>query len=236
MLQDPHTYFKITEYGKDNSKVIFLFGGWKFNGIVYRPLLHDLVRRGYKCILYVPNIKLIAVGTPYSEIVDTARAAAKDVTERIEQEKISGITSFTTIGVSFGTIFAMESAKVNHEIDKVLLFAPFGDFAEHVKLWPDHKYFSKVLASQPTTQRESGEVLNQVGLHNNLSLLEGRRLLVCYSDNDTSIHTQAVENFLRMLKEHNLDVNNVKVKGGHILGILKNLFINKEYSAFLSNT
>lgn len=233
MLQALNNYFKVTEYGVGNKKVIFIFGGWKFNGVVYQPLLGDLVKRGYKCVLYVPKIELIAVGTPYSEIVAASHAASRDASIRVIQEEALGAISFASLGVSFGTIFAAESAKACREITKLLLFAPFGDFTEHVRLWPTHRYFSKVLASQPTLQKESGEVLNQVGLHKELSLLEGRQVLIAYAENDISIHTKVTEDFLATLQENRIDVTAVQAKGGHIRGIFKNLFINKVYIDFL---
>lgn len=229
-------YFDITEHGLKNINVIFILGGWKFKAVAYRPLLHDLVKRGFRCILYIPKTELVAIGTPYSEIVAASQCVIEDIRQRIKYEKQHGVISFSIFGISLGTIFAMEGMKKCPEVDKLVLLAPFGDFAEHVKLWPKHRYFSKVLASQPTAQKESGEILNQVGPHNNLASLKGRHVLIGYATKDTSTHTKVVERLLTTMRESQIEVAIVKVRGSHLLGIFKNLFISKAYLDFLTYT
>lgn len=229
------TYFRTSEHGSENNKVIFIFGGWKARPGVYKPLLRDLANRGFKCILYLPHTRLVAVGTPYSEIVAASGRAVEDVQQRIKQEKHRGVTVFGCFGISLGTIFATESAKTFPEIDTLVLLAPFGDFAEHVTLWPGHKYFSKVLASQPTSQADSGTVLNRVGLHKNLAKLKGKRIFIGYASNDNVTHTKVAEKFIAALKESQIHVETTKVKGGHLLGILQLLLVRKSYMHLLTN-
>lgn len=234
MQAAPTDYFTVTEHGGNGRKIVFIFGGWKSRAILYKPLLHDLVKRNFKCILYIPKPNLIAVGTPYSEIVTASHVSVEDVRRRVRREKLTGAVSFSTIGVSLGTIFATQSAKMCPGISRLLLLAPFGDFAEHVMLWPKHRYFSKVLASQPTSQKESGEVLNQVALHKNIDHLKGKRIFVGYATHDVSTHTEVTERFLAILEKNQLTLEVSKVKGGHLSGIFKNLFISRPYIKFLS--
>lgn len=237
MQTDLSHHFTLTEYGSARGKVVFLFGGWRVKAIAYSPIISDLVKRGWKCMLFVPDTKLIAVGTPYAEIIKAAAAAAQYVQEIVRQERRQGQEGlFLSFGVSFGTVFATECAKQCPEITKLILASPFGDFAEHVALWPNHRYFNRVLASQPTSPKESGAVLNHVGLHKRLELLRGTRVLVCYADRDTIIHTETTEDLIRALRKNNIETEVSRVRGGHVSGIFKHLYLARTYRRFLTDT
>lgn len=229
-------YFTITEYGSTHGKVVFLFGGWRVKAITYSPIIRDLVKRGWKCVLFVPDTKLIAVGTPYAEIVNAAAVATQYVQGVTQQEHAQDQDArFLSFGISFGTIFATECAKHCPQITKLILASPFGDFAEHVTLWLNHRYFSRVLNSQPTSREESGTVLNQVGLHTRLDLLRGTRILICYANRDTVIHTQTTEQLIRMLRENDIETEVSRVRGGHVSGIFKHLYLARTYRRFLTD-
>jgi pimeloyl-ACP methyl ester carboxylesterase len=234
-MQELQDFFTVTEHGTQNNKVLFVFGAWKSKTVMYKPLLKDLAKRGYQCILYVPRSDLIAINVPYAEIVTASHLAVDDVTARLKHLRKEQVQSFGTLGVSLGTIFAMQSAKFHPEIEKVLLLAPYGDFAEHVKRWATHRYYGKILRSQPTSQEASGDVLNQVALHTDLELLHNKHVLLCYANRDNSTHTEVAERMLQEFRQHNISVEAVKVHGGHITGIFKNLYINKVYAEFLDS-
>jgi hypothetical protein len=144
------------------------------------------------------------------------------------------VVSFAGFGISLGTLFAADCTKRCKEIKKLILFAPFGDFAEHVMLWPKHRYFSKVLASQPTSREESGEVLNRIGIGKNVTELRHAQILICYAASDTTIHTAPTEKLLNDFYKNKVEVEVIKVGGNHLMGIFKGLFVKKPYIRFFN--
>lgn len=224
-------YFTEYAYGRA-ERTVFIFGGWRMRALAYRPLIKSLRDQGFQCVLYIPSTQLIAIGTPYSDIVRTATLLSHHIGDRIEREKAQGTKLFISFGISFGTIFATEAAKQCADIRKLILVAPFGDFAEHVRLWPRHRYFGKVLASQPTNQTESGEVLNQVGLTKHLSRLQGKSVFLCYAASDKVIHSEVTTGLIEALHQRNIHTEAIQVSGGHLAGICRAI-INKKYLEFL---
>jgi hypothetical protein len=223
-------YFTYKIYGKKSNHVLFLFGGWRFSPILYKPLINSLIKNDIQCILYMPHADLIAVGTQYSEIVN----ATKLIVQHIKGEiKLNQNIAYSIFGISFGTLFAMECAKRIGSIKNIILISPFGDFTEHVKLWPSHIYFGRVLVSQKTTSAESAIVLNEVGTVKNLNLLRDKRILLYYAANDSIIHTSATENLIEALMSAQINTTAIKVRGGHFTGAIKHLLFTKEYLPFL---
>lgn len=223
------SYFNVLKYEKGFSRTVYLFGGWRFGYLVYAPLIHFFHDLGYNCVLYVPATRLIAIGTLYSEIVTAMKWVVADMQARHPTE------NDIAFGISFGTIFAMASVKACINMQKCVLISPFGDFAEHVRLWPRHRYFSKVLTSQPTSQADSGAVLNKAGLQKDMDKLSGKRLLVCYSLHDTIIHTSATKRLAEALQNAGVQVRIHVANGWHLPGIIRNLrYITSRQRGFFS--
>jgi hypothetical protein len=233
MRGDVSDYFTVHEYGRTTPHKVYVFGGWHGRPLYFRTIVTDLVKQGYAVVLFIPKKKLIAVGTLYEEVVKAARLVAEEVDHRIEIDKMIGIRSFAAFGISFGTIFAMETTKRVPEINRLVLLSPFGDFARHVELWPNHRYFNKVLASQPTNRTESGRILNKVGTAQNIELMRGKRVLVGYSRNDRIIHSDVTEEMIRLLNRSGVDTETVIVRGGHLRGIITHMVVKKSHNRFL---
>jgi hypothetical protein len=225
-------YFYVNEYPQPGKKVVFVFAGWKFKPFVYGPVVYDLQRRGFSCIMYTPKKQLIAIGTPYKEIVKAAGYVTRDTLQRAALHKQAG-ADCSILGISFGTLFAMEAAKACPDVKSIALLAPFGDFAEHVLRWPNHRFFGQVLASQPTPAVESGEILNQVGAMRNLQHLQNKRIFIGYSTSDKIIHTPVTESLITAMRKHSLKPVVQRVRGNHIGGILTHLCIQKRYITHL---
>jgi hypothetical protein len=230
---DVTDYFSVYEYGPVGRKIVYIFGGWLTIPAYHLPMIRSLVRAGYECVLFVPKRKLIAVGTPYEEIVTASRLVTAEVLHRIQVDKKKGTREFVSFGISLGTLFAAELAKQSPEIHKLVLFSPFGDFAAHVEIWPGHKHFGKILASQPTDRRASGDVLNKVGVGQGVERLRGKKVLIGYSNKDTNIHTHVIENLIRLMNRSGIDLESVIVRGGHIRGLIYLMGISKAYKKFL---
>lgn len=73
--RDIYQYFKIRSYNNKGDKLMFVFGGWGFGSLIYKPLVKQLSNQGYDVVLYVPANKLIAPGTQYTEVVTSVRLA-----------------------------------------------------------------------------------------------------------------------------------------------------------------
>lgn len=230
---DISDYFSVHEYGKTTPKKVYLFGGWGGKAIFYRPLLKELVNGGYAVVLFMPKRRLVAVGTPYEEIVTASRLVCQEVAHRIRVDAMIGVRGFAGFGIGFGTIFGMEAAKNVPAISRLVLLSPFGDFARHVELWPQHFYFKKVLSSQPTDRIESGRVLNKVGVAQRVDGLRGKKVLICYSDKDRIIHSDVTAEMVRLLNRSHIDVETAVVHGGHVRGIITALLVKKAYKKFL---
>jgi pimeloyl-ACP methyl ester carboxylesterase len=231
---DVAEYFRVYEYGRTTPKKVYLFGGWRTSSILFKPLVSDLTKQGYAVVLFVPKKRLIAVGTPYEDVVTASRLAVEEVDHRINIDKMIGIRHFAVFGISFGTIFALEAAKMIPEISRAVLLSPFGDFARHVELWPRHHYFRKVLASQSINQLESGKVLNKVGAAQNIALLKGKHVLVGYSRADTVIHTEVTEEMIRLLNRSGVHTEISIVRGNHLRGIITHLTLKRSYNHLLN--
>jgi pimeloyl-ACP methyl ester carboxylesterase len=226
-------FFSVYEYGPTTAKKVYLFGGWRSRAVLFRPLVTGLVKQGYACVLFVPKRRLIAIGTPYSEIVKASHLVVDEILHRITIDKVIGVRQFVSFGISFGTLFAMELAKRSWDVRRLVLMSPFGDFAGHVELWPRHWYFGRVLASQPGGRQAAGAVLNQIGVAQGIDLLKGKQVLVCYSKKDKVIHSDLTEAMVRLLNTNGISADAVIAPGGHFRGIVHHILFKKDYEKFL---
>jgi pimeloyl-ACP methyl ester carboxylesterase len=230
---DYREFFSVYEYGPVSRKIVYLFGGWMTWPVYYKPLVRLFVAQGYECVLFIPKRRLVAIGSPYQDIVTASRLVIAEVQHRIQIDKQKGTREFVSFGVSLGTLFASELAKSAREVQKLVLLSPFGDFGAHVDIWPSHRYFSKILASQPTNRQESGEVLNQVGIGRDIEKLRGKRVFVGYTRRDTFIHTHVIEDLIRLINRSGVELEVATVRGGHIRGLAMFLATHKGYRKFL---
>lgn len=225
-----HDYFAITEYGYADAKPIFIFGGWLTRPFYYSRLMKRLMRHGFRCVLYIPRRRLVAIGTDYSHVVTAGRLAVKDVQEQLST--YSGDRA-VALGVSLGTTFAMEVAKQFEQIKRAVLLAPAGDFEKHVELWQKQRYFKRIVAAQPTSPAESGKILNTIGALKNIDLLKGKELLIGYVTNDRVMHIEVAKELMHRLRGAGVVLTTIEVKGGHNAGLLRYAF-NKAFVTFLT--
>lgn len=228
-------HFAISEHGNARLGTIFLFGGWRTQKFMYLIAIRHLTRLGWRCILFIPNRKLISIGASYRDIIDAATTADTYVTKIIATSAPD--TSYICMGVSLGTLYATEMTKRHPEINKLILSAPFGDFDTHVELWKDHWYFGRVLRSQPTTIQGSAALLNMINTSNSIELLANKEIIVCYTDGDTATHTIAAEPFIHRLKQINPASIVHKTSGSHYSGILRNYYwLEKNHQDFFTKS
>lgn len=226
-------HFTVSEHGTARLGTVFLFGGWRTQKLMYLVAIKRLNRLGWRCILFIPNIKLISIGASYRDIVDAANTADGYITKTIADAPRG--TSYICMGISLGTLYAAEVTKRHSEINKLILSAPFGDFDTHVEFWQNHWYFGRVLRSQPTTIAGSAALLNEINTSNNIELLSNKEIIVCYADSDTATHTVAAESFIERLRRANPDLVVHKTRGGHHDGILKNYYwLEKNHRSFFT--
>lgn len=222
-------YFTVTEYGLVNARPIFIFGGWLTRHFYYSGLMKCLIRHGFKCVLYIPRRKLVAIGTDYNHVVAAGRWAVKDVHQRLAAYDGDKAVA---LGVSLGTTFAMEVVKQSEQIKRAVLLAPAGDFEKHVKRWQKQPYFKRIIAAQPTTPDESGKLLNTIGALRNIDLLRDKELLIGYVANDRVMHIEVAKELIVRLRDAGVALTTLEVKGGHNTGLLRYAF-NKAYITFL---
>src|SRR3954463_6705180 len=118
---DMSDYFTVYEYGRTTAKKVYFFGGWRGRPVYFKPVVRWLVGHGYAVVLLIPKRKLVAVGTPYSELVIANQLAVAEVRHRIAVDKMIGVREFISLGISLGTLFATELAKDVPEISKLVL-------------------------------------------------------------------------------------------------------------------
>ncbi len=227
-MKKPH--FKVFEYGAAVRGTIFIFGGWRTGKLLYQLAIHRLARYGWRCVLLIPETKLISIGTPYQEIVDAAASADRHVSSYIALDPAA---KYLVMGISLGTLYAADVTKKHPEITKMILSAPFGDFDQHVELWQSHPYFGKVLRSQPTSVRGSAQKLNQIGITNDIEKLHTKDVIICYADNDTATHSSVARQTIDQIKQtYPATIVHVS-KGGHYIGIMKNYYwLNTTHQEF----
>lgn len=228
-------HFAIYEYGTPHRGTIFLFGGWRTRKFMYLIAIKRLNRLGWRCVLFIPNQKLISIGASYRNIINAANTADNYVTKTIASSTADA--AYICMGVSLGTLYAAEMAKRHPEINKLILSAPFGDFNTHVKLWQDHWYFGRVLRSQPTTIQGSAALLNTINTSNDIELLADKQIIVCYANNDAATHTVAAEPFIKRLQRVNPSLIVHKANGSHYGGILRNYYwLEKNHQDFFTKS
>jgi len=223
--------FTISEYGTATKGVIFIFGGWRTSKAMYLLGIREFNKLGWRCVLFLPHPKLIAVNSPYQDIVDAGEIANQYVAHYIAESPQD--TVFMAMGISFGTLFAADVTKRHQRITKMVLSAPFGDFSKHVGLWNDHWYFGRVLRSQPTDMQASAAVLNRLAIANNIERLAEKQILVLYGNRDKITHTTAVHSIITDLKAANADTIVHASPGGHFRAIFGNSrWIRKNHREF----
>ena len=212
--------FKTYEYGEAVKGVVFIFGAWRISRLIYRQGIKKMNKVGYKCILYAPSNKLLAIGTPHAEIVNASQKAVDLVDAYINNDTATN-AKYITMGVSLGTAFAIRVAKECSAVSAVILLSPFGDYGEHMNLWIRHRYFGKVAQSQPVSINESVNVLNKISTSSNLDQLRGKVVLISYGLNDRLIHTSVTEKFIATLLKNDIEVITRNTKGGHFVSMYK---------------
>lgn len=221
-------YFSVREYGPNNSRPIFIFGGWLTRPFFYSRLIRHLTRNNFRCVLYIPKRKLIAIGTEYGQVVRAAHLVLEDVREQLT----SNDEPAAVFGVSFGTAFALEVAKQCPQIKRIVLIAPPGDFKKHIEIWQYQPYLKKIVASQPTQVTESGRILNKIGALNKLEALKNKAILIGFVKNDQIMHYAIAKELVHRLHELGIEPTVIEVKGSHNLGLIRYIF-HKAYLHFL---
>lgn len=227
--------FKISEYGKATKGICFIFGAWRFNRLGYLPGIQRMNRAGIKCVLFVPNSKIIAANGHYAELVLAAKFVDGKVTEYLDD--IDDDSTAITLGLSLGTLFAMEVGKRHAKITKIILAAPFGDFEDHIEGWKTHHFLKSFFEPQDTTGMNLVNALSSINLAKDIRLLTGKDLFISYSSKDTFVHTAATEKLIAKLYANDINLVTQFNKGGHFTGILKDYlrFIVHKHDALKTN-
>lgn len=127
----------------------------------------------------------------------------------------------------------MEVAKQIAEVKQVILISSFGDFADHIELWPKNWYFRRIIESQSTAPAESAKILNQVGTTKRLEKLAGKKVLLCYSKNDTMIHSHVTDKLAILLRQNSIETKVIKIRGGHFASIYRHLLFQRNHIKFI---
>jgi hypothetical protein len=209
--------FKVKEYGAAENGIVFVFGGWRFSRLFYRAGIWRMNRYGLKCVLFIPKSNLISVGTSYQVIVDAIGQANEIVSDYLREYQDEPV--HLAMGISFGTLFALEIAKRQASINRVILSAPFGDFDEHIRGWSSHWYFGRVLRSQPGGIDGASKTLKLIDPTSHVEKLKGKQVLLCYAKADKIVHPAATEKLIALLHQTDVNVTLCINKGGHHRGI-----------------
>jgi len=212
--------FSVSEHGAGTKGTMFIFGGWRTHQAMYSLGIRQFNKLGWRCVLFLPKPKLIAINSPYQDIVAASADAETQVARYIARAPKD--MQFLAMGISFGTLFAAAAAKDQARITRLVLSAPFGDFAEHVGLWNNHWYFGRVLRSQPTDMQTSAAILNQIAAAKYVERLAGKQIMLLYGDADNVTHTAVAQKFIDALIKANPHAVAHVSRGGHNTAIFKN--------------
>lgn len=210
--------FKVSEHGKATKGICFIFGAWRFGKLGYIPGIKRMNRAGIKCVLFVPSPKLITIQGPYENLIVAANYVDNKLTQYLND--LDKDQAVITMGISLGTLFAMEAGKRHVQVKSIILAAPFGDFNDHILAWKDHKLLTKFFEIGDDSGRGLVNALESINTTRDSELLKDKEIYISYSDDDKFIRTDATEKLIAHLQKNNIHVTTRLNKGGHFTGIL----------------
>lgn len=177
------TYFPSKQAG---NAVIFLIASFKTKVWQYRPVIKKLNAMGFSVYAYDYLWKPLLEAYP-EEWVNFSEKLTADIDHKIQLHKQQPDSRFGIIGVSVGSILAMHAAKVQPDIEKVMLVTVYGSSARQVWEHPSLLKMRAKFENSNLSEREAFDVFGHLEPTYKLDLLGSRPLLLFASVKDRVI-------------------------------------------------
>lgn len=223
-------------YGKNNSRVIIVFGDWGAKQYQLWLLGQLLASYKFKAMIvtwdpavFSSNAEMTT--TRFEEITSEVLKTIRYLPKR-EQKQVS------VFGIGLGTIPAFMVANQSFEVKKIIANITCSDLAETVWTWKKetNNELKKNLLKQKMTLQRLKDLWFDLSPINNIDRLNGKKVLLYLAKFDEVFPFSQQEQFLNALYDQEIETNAIiNTRHNHTISALINLLRFDTYIHFLKS-
>jgi alpha-beta hydrolase superfamily lysophospholipase len=216
-------YFSTKEYkAKNTKKILFFFPAGFTKMWQYRWTVFLLNRMGITVIGFDFSWRKAIRECNFTDLINLIKQVDQVVGETITKNPPS--MQYAVLGLSFGSVFSLYTAKRHKSIKSIILFVPYGTLSN--LLWthkPSKPFIATLMKNGLKSEQELEKLTQPVETQYQLDNLKDRRIVSFLGKSDKIVFDGA--KLVDAIKEQNIDATFYKSRFGHFgtsaLGILR---------------
>ena len=217
-----NTYFYVKEYkAKKEKRILFFFPAGFTQMWHYRWTVLLLNRMGITVIGFNFAWKKAIKECDFAELVNLIEQVDEAVDDTIS--KNSPKQGYAVLGLSFGSVLSLYTAKRHESIKSIVLFVPYGTLSN--LLWthkPSRPFIVTLMQNGLKTERDLEKLTQPVETQYQLYKLKNRRIVSYLGKSDKIVFDG--QRLVEAIKEQNIDATFYESRFGHfgtsVIGIL----------------
>lgn len=225
--------FKVKTYGEKNSKVVFVFSGWKTTQWQFWFVGKTLQAYGYKAFIYTYDSSILS--PDIKQTVKNFSIIKNDVLKQMKSLSKKEQKNIGVFGNSLGTILAFMVADEVPAVTKVIANLTCADVAEVVWSWDRiEKGFKEQLQKQNITLPALQSAWASLSPINHLSSIASKDLLLFAAEKDEVIPYEQAKALIEACKQKNQKTEAIiNSRHPHVMSALINILRYETYINFL---
>ncbi len=206
-------YFSTKVYkAKHEKKILFLFPAGFTKVWQYRWTIYLLNRMGVTVVGFDCEWKKVIRECNFDDLLKIVYQVEKTAGEVITDNP--QITEYAVLGISFGSVFSLYTAKRHEQIRSIILFVPYGTLSN--LLWthkPSRPFIKTLLQGGLKTEQDLEKLTQPIETQYQLERLKGRRIVSFLGKSDKVVFDG--EKLVAAMQRHHLDATFYESRFGH---------------------
>jgi len=218
------SYFSVKEYkAKNQKKILFFFPAGFTQMWHYRWTVFLLNRIGITVIGFNIAWKKAIREWDFDDLVNSIEKVNLFVDDKISKNPPT--MEYAVLGLSFGSVLSLYTAKRHNSIKSIILFVPYGTLSN--LLWthkPSKPFIATLMKNGLKTEQDLEKLTQPVETQYQLDMLKDRRIVSYLGRSDKIVFDG--QKLVEAIKKQNVDATFYEIRFGHfgtsVLGILRN--------------
>lgn len=206
-------YFTVREYRvKNPKKILFFFPAGFTQMWHYRLVIYWLNRKGISVIGFNFAWKKAIRECDFDKLISLIEEVHHSVEDVMAVNP--DIDDYAVLGLSFGSVLALHSAKLHENIRSIILFVPYGTLS-HL-FWthkPSRPFIETLLRNGLKTEKDLEELTQPIETQYHLEKLKDRRIVSFKGNNDKVVFDG--QKLVDAIKKEGIEANFYESRFGH---------------------
>ncbi len=217
-----NTYFNVREYkAKNEKKILFFFPAGFTQMWHYRWTVLLLNRMGITVIGFNFAWKKAIKECDFADLINLIKQVNEVVEDTISKTPMQ---EYAVLGLSFGSVLSLYTAKRHESIKSIVLFVPYGTLSN--LLWthkPSRPFIATLMQNGLKTEQDLEKLTQPVETQYQLDKLKNRRIVSYMGKSDKIVFDG--QRLVDAIKKQNIDATFYESRFGHfgtsVIGILR---------------